>query len=163
MSQKTKKTRQEAEAGVASTGGLKPKGVQRSATDRRKQAVKPAPRRRGGEGVKARLEEIRKIAASIKGSTIPEKLWDKVKWMVEHGRESLIYDLLEDDRLSEEAVFTLAFILEEIGYRHPVILQVSSPDGEAENRLGNMIPFAIVFAAIVRERDLARFPNALPK
>jgi hypothetical protein len=158
-----KKPRHEAEAGTTSRRSSKTQGAQRSAPNGRKQAGKPTPKRRGSEGVRARLEEIRKIVASLKGSTIPEKLWDSVKWMIEHGRENMIYKLLEDERLSEEAIFTLAFILEEIGYRHPVVLQVASPDGEAEHRIGTMIPFAIIFAAVVRERDLARFPNALPK
>jgi hypothetical protein len=119
--------------------------------------------RRGKDRAIKKLEEIRNIARTIDSDTVPDRLWKAVDWMIEHKREDMVYELLEDEDLSDEALTVITFLLEEIGYRHPVTMQVASSSGKMEKKQGCMIPFALVFAITVHERDITRIPSMLPK
>ncbi|MEW6733517.1 MAG: hypothetical protein AB1489_19470 [Acidobacteriota bacterium] len=117
----------------------------------------------GKPGARENLAEICQILKSITDETIPERLWDKVEWMIERGHENLLYQLIEEEELTEEAIDTLEFLLYEIGYRYPITMKSTAPDNRVEYKQSLMIPFGVIFAVIVRADDINRIPTTLPK
>jgi hypothetical protein len=115
------------------------------------------------EKAREKIDLIGKIIGSLDEQEVPIELFEAVGWLVERGHEDMIYDLIESEQLDQETSELLAFILRDTAYRHPIITTLKSPDGKVEHRQAEMIPFGIVFAIAVREMDLRRIPQTLPK
>src|ERR1044071_6526634 len=149
-----------------------PKASEKKATDKQKQRTTHAQtgkqeRKKSGAITdwRDKVAQIRDVLQSIKDDEIPEKLWDLVEWVVEHGYEEKVKKLFDDETLNEDAIDTLEFVLEEIGYRLPILLQpvdTNKKTGKSsEYEHGEMIPFGIIFTMLVREKDLGDFPTIL--
>lgn len=94
---------------------------------------------------------------------IPESLWLAVEWMIDNRQEKRLYNLLEDDELTDTGFDMLTFLLEDIGYRFGVTVQTKGQSGRQRITELEFIPLAIVFAALVPIDEINSIPTELPE
>lgn len=87
------------------------------------------------------------------------QLYSHIETMVDRELDEDIETLLEDPSVSDDACQAIEQGLEEAGFRLSLVSQ-ASPDGEVTEHV--LIPFAILFTAIVAESPVSTFPTDVP-
>jgi len=110
--------------------------------------------------------QLRLLAAAVKlddetdeAYLALEQLYAHIETMVDRELDEDIENLLEDSSVGDEACLAIEQGLEEAGFRLSLLSQ-ASPDGEATEHV--LIPFAILFTAIVAESSVSTFPTQVP-
>lgn len=113
------------------------------------------------------VAQLRLLAAAVKlddetdeAYLALDQLFTHIETMVDREFDEDIETLLEDPSVSDDACQAIEQGLEEAGFRSSLLSQVSSGGEITESVL---IPFAILFAAIVPESSVPTFPTDVPE
>ena len=112
------------------------------------------------------MERIRRATKEINIGGEPSGFFSDVLWMVEHGLEWKIYQLMDEEGFEEETYAALDFALHEAGYRLYTLnpfrpSRTESDDGEEPEAV--VIGFAFIFAVPILIEDARNFPTRIPK